>query len=179
MKRSGFGCLEFITGVLMVLLGIYAFSRPGEVVIGMIRLCAVVAIISGIRDIVFYCQMERFMGFGPIVSLTAGIISLMAGVMLFIYPGAGECIFTILIPIWFIAHSIFQIASVEHIKRLTTRFHYQFSLIASILGLVLGIVLLLHPMISIMAVGSVIGCYLCIVGINSIIIAFSKIGFWR
>ena len=39
--------------------------------------------------IIMYIQVERYTGFGPYLSLIPGILSVMSGVMLLIYSGAG------------------------------------------------------------------------------------------
>lgn len=105
-RRSGFGWLELVAGILLIALGIWAFMDPGLALAGMVFAYGVAAIIIGIADIILYIQVERYIGLGPVISLIAGILSVMTGIMLLVYPGAGTLALTLLFPIWFIAHCI-------------------------------------------------------------------------
>ena len=56
----------------------------------------IVALIMGIADIVLYVRVERYTGFGPMVSLVSGILSVMAAMMLLVYPNAGKWVLSML-----------------------------------------------------------------------------------
>ena len=75
-------------------------------------LYGLLAVVTGIGDLVFYVKMEQHMGFGPSVSLIAGLLSVMAGFMLLVHPDAGKWIIALLVPIWFIAHCISRLMGV-------------------------------------------------------------------
>ena len=105
-RRSRYGWLELIEGILLILLGIYTLFNPGNTIRGITVVYGILAVITGISDIVFYAKTEHYVGFAPTVALISGILSLLAGLMLLMYPNAGELIMTLLLPIWFIAHSV-------------------------------------------------------------------------
>ena len=98
-RRSGFGWMEFIEGVLLLILGIYTFIQPDRALTGFIVLYGVIAVLMGIADILLYARVERFTGFGPIVSLISGALSVMTGVMLLVYPNAGKWVMGLLFPL--------------------------------------------------------------------------------
>ncbi len=179
MKKTRFGWLECIIGVIMVVLGIFTFIKPNAMLTGMVAVYAVAAILSGARDIVFCCRTDRAVGFLPILALISGIVSVMTGIMLLAYPNAGAVILSMLIPLWFITHSIFQLCSLSVVRLLTGSFHYYLSLVTGIVGLVLGIMMLLDPVVAVIAASTITGIYLILTGINSIAIAFSKTGFFE
>ena len=85
-RRSGFGWMECIEGVLLLGLGSYTFAQPDRALTGFIVMYGIVAVTMGIVDILLYVRVERFTGFGPIVSLISGALSVMTGVMLLVYP---------------------------------------------------------------------------------------------
>ena len=92
MKRqSDIGWFELIMGLILIILGIVIMRQPVGVLTWIVILCGVIAVISGIGDIVLYVKMERFTGFGPVVSLVTGILGIMAGFISFPHPGAGLC----------------------------------------------------------------------------------------
>ena len=91
MKReNGFGWSELLVGVLLVLLGIFAFARPESMLTGAVVVYGIIAIVIGVEDIVVYVRLARFTGFGPTLSLIAGILSVMCGVMLVADPNIGK-----------------------------------------------------------------------------------------
>ena len=102
-RHSGFGWLELIIGILFIVLGIWTFADPRHALASMVFIFGVPAIIVGIADIVLYVQAERYTGFGPVIALISGILSVMSGIMLLVYPRAGIIVLTVLFPIWFIA----------------------------------------------------------------------------
>lgn len=78
--------LELAVGILLILLGIFTFVSPGSILTGLVMIYGVIAMITGIADIVLYVKVGRHMGLGPTISLVAGVFSVMVGVMLLIYP---------------------------------------------------------------------------------------------
>ena len=70
MKRqSDIGWFELIMGLILIILGIVIMRQPVGVFTWIVILCGVIAVISGIGDIVLYVKMEGFTGFGPVVSI--------------------------------------------------------------------------------------------------------------
>lgn len=175
-KRSGFGWLEAAIGILLILIGIFTFVSPGKALTGMIFLYGIAAVVIGIADIVLYIRVEHYTGFGPVVSLISGILSVMSGMMLLVYPGAGVLVLSLLFPIWFIAHCISRLSHLNTIRLTAGNGLYYFTLVISIIGLILGILMICNPLFSISAVGSIAGLYLILHGINSLAVALSNMG---
>ena len=68
-RRSRYGWLELIEGILLILLGIYTLCNPGGMLRGITFAYGFLAVITGISDIVFYAKTERYIGFGPTIAL--------------------------------------------------------------------------------------------------------------
>lgn len=175
-RRSGFGWLELIIGIFLLLLGIMAFVKPDAALTGVVLAYGVAAIMMGIADIILYIQVERYTGFGPYLSLISGILSVMSGIMLLMYPEAGMVVLTILFPIWFIAHCISRLVHIGHIRYIAGEGIYFFSLIVNIIGVMLGFMMFLRPLFTITAISYIAGTYLILLGIDAIVIAFSHMG---
>ena len=175
-KWSGFRWFEFAEGVLLVLLGIFTLAQPASALTGFIVAYGAVAVIMGVADILLYVRIAHFTGFGPIVSLLSGTLSVMAGVMLLVYPNAGKLILSVLVPLWFLAHCISRLSNLNKIRFFAGEFPYYFTLILNVLGLVLGGLMILNPWISLLSVPLVIGIYLLLLGVDCLILAFSKLG---
>ena len=168
--------MELIIGIALAVLGIFTFVYPDNAVTTLVVIYGIIAVITGIADVVLYVRVERHIGFGPTVSLISGILSVMAGVMLLVYPNAGKWVISLLFPIWFIAHCISRLSHLNTIKYIAGNFVYWFTMIGNIIGLVLVVVMIFCPNISIAAVAYIVGAYLVLFGIDCIIIAFSRIG---
>ena len=168
-RKNGFGWSELIVGVLLILLGIFAFIRPESMLTGAVVIYGVIAIVMGIEDLVVYARLSRFISFGPMLSLISGILSVMCGVM--------KWALTILLPIWFIAHCISELTRTNLIRLIGNPFYYYFSLILNILGLVLGFVMIFSPALSFVTLRAIcymVAIYLILFGIESIIAAFAR-----
>ncbi|MGI6027460.1 MAG: HdeD family acid-resistance protein [Candidatus Scatomorpha sp.] len=168
-KTLGWG--ELILGVLLIVLGIYSFSRPASALAGVTYLYGILALITGVIDIVFYVKLEQRTGFGPGLSLAGGILSVIAGLLILLYPSAGAWALMVLFPIWFIAHCISRLTRLPLIRLAGRSGYYYFTLILNILGIVLGFLMIVDPMISIFSIGYVIGIYLLFLGIDSLVSA--------
>ena len=118
--HSGFGWLALIVSILLVLLGIATFIWPEAALESFVMVYGVLAVATGIMDIVFYARVERHTGFGPMTALVSGILSVMCGFMLLVYPSAGQWAMTLLFPLWFLTHCISNLTHLNWV-RLTAR----------------------------------------------------------
>ncbi len=178
-RRSSFGWLELIIGIPLIVLGIWTFADPQTALSGMVFVFGIPAVITGVSDIILYVQVERYTGFGPMISLISGILSVMSGIMLMVYPGAGVMVLTLLFPIWFIAHCISRLTHLPHIRLAAGRGMYIFSLVMNVMGLILGIMMLFSTWFTLSVIRWFVGAYLIFLGVDSIITAISPMGKWR
>ena len=175
-RRSGFGWLELAIGIILIVLGVLTLVSPDVALSSMVFVYGIAAVIMGVADILLYIRVERFTGFGPILSLISGILSVMSGVMLAVYPRAGVMVLTVLFPVWFIAHCISRLMHLNHIRFTAGNGIYYFTLIINIIGLILGCILLFSPLFALTAIYCYVGIYLILLGVDSIAIAASRIG---
>lgn len=175
-RRSGFGWLELFTGILLIALGAWVFANPGHALTSMVFAYGIAAVIMGVLDIVLYVQVERYTGFGPVVSLISGILSVMSGMLLLLYPQAGALVLTLLFPIWFIAHCIARLAHLPYVRLEAGNGIFYYGLVTNIIGLILGFMMLLKPLFTLTVIRYFAGIYLILLGIDSIVMAFSPMG---
>ena len=145
-RHSGYGWLELAIGILLIALGILAFVQPDLALNSLVSAYGVAAVAMGVADILLYIQVERYTGFGPILSLIAGILSVMSGVMLAVYPQTGVLVLTLLFPIWFIAHCVSRLTQLNHVRYVAGRGVYHVALVINIVGLILGCLMILRPL---------------------------------
>lgn len=176
IRRSGFGWLEFIVGILLVILGLYTFTRPIEAVMTLVIVYGILALLMGIGDIVMYIRASRFTGFVPMLSLVSGILSVMSGIMLITYPGAGALVIGVLFPLWFITHCTARLARLEWMKSIIRTGTFYCLMALNITGIIIGFLLLISPYHAVISTVYLVGAYLVLLGAESIVLAFSKAG---
>mgnify|MGYP001002077538 CR=1 FL=1 len=176
-RRTTFNLSELILGIIFVALGIFTFINPNTALGGFVIVYGIVAILGGIANIIFYVQLEKRTGFGPVSSLVGGIFSILLGVLLLFNVNIGKVTFIIIFPIWFIIHCISRLFNLSYVKYFGGKALFYFSLIINIIGLLLGFVLLFNPFASALTLVYLIGIFLIVSGIGSIVI--SIIGFSR
>jgi len=175
-KFSKFGWFEFIVGGLLIALGIFSFINPGKTVTWLVVLYGIIAVFTGIMDIIFYVKVDRCTGFGPTIAIASGILSVMAGIMLMVYPGAGKWVLSLLVPIWFIAHCVSRLLQLNTLRFIAGSFAYYSALLINTVGLILGVVMLFEPPILIRFISYLVGFYLILFGLDSVLSAFSNTG---
>lgn len=154
-QRLNFSPGAFITGILLIACGIFALIRPESLLSGLVILYGILALITGIEDILICIRLSRLTGFGSMLSLISGILSVMCGIMLIANPDTGKWALLILFPIWFIAHCIAGLTRTALTRLTGNPFFYRFSLTMNILGLILGFAMLFSPALSFMTVRTV------------------------
>ena len=175
-RRSHFGWLEFICGIALILLGVVTLIDPDFALSGLVFAYGIVAVVMGVADIILYVRAERFSGFVPALALISGILSVMSGVMFLISPSAGRWVLAVLFPIWFVAHCISRLAHLPSIRMLAGNGVYYFTLIVNVIGVALGFVMFFSPLLSAMFISAVVSLYLILLGVDSIAVAFSRMG---
>ena len=175
-RRSGFGWVELLIGVALIAMGLFTFSRPLEALNGLVMFYGIVATAIGIGDRVCSSKTEAHTGFAPTISLISGILSVLAGLMLMLHPGAGRWAMVVFFPLWFICHCISRLSGLSFVRMTAGRTAYWLTLILNAAGLVLGILMMACPVLTLMSATVTIGCYLILLGIDNVLMAFSRIG---
>ena len=173
-KSRGFGVFELIVSILLIVLGVYTLSRPGVALESAVIVYGILAIAMGVFDIVVYVKLERRTGFGPVISLVTGIISILAGVMILLEPVAGVLALSWLFPIWFICHCISRLMNLGLTRLAAGTAFYYLALVLNILGLIVGIVMCFSPLFSVLTLAYMVGFYLILLGIDGIVMAVSN-----
>lgn len=175
-RRSGFGWLQLAIGIALIVLGVLALANPALALNGMVIAYGIAAVVMGVADILLYIRVERYTGLGPILALISGILSVMSGVMLMLYPRAGVLVLTVLFPIWFIAHCVSRLMHVNHIRYVAGDGVFSFALVVNIVGLILGFLMLLSPHTTLSTLRWFAGIYLVLLGVDGVVTAVSRMG---
>ena len=163
---------ELMAGIVMIALGIASLARPSLAVTGLVYAYGAAGVIVGVTDILRYIRVERYTGFGPIVSLVAGVLRVMSGVVILVNPRVGMAVFSLLFALWFITHCVSRLASLSRVRLAAGRGAYYAALVLDLIGLVLGALLVVLPTASLLALGYLAAGYLIVLGMESLVMAF-------
>ena len=70
----------------------------------------------------------------------------------------------------------FRLTRLSHIRFVAGDGIYSLTLILNVIGLVLGFLMFLRPLLTLTAIRCLAGCYLLLLGIDSVAMAFSRLG---
>lgn len=103
MNRSGepHWVALVISGVLSIALGILTFVMPGVTAIVLLYLIAAWAIVTGVTEIATAVRLRRVIT-GEWLLILAGVVSVLFGLLLIVFPGAG----TIAVALWIGTYAI-------------------------------------------------------------------------
>lgn len=178
-NRSVFGWLELAIGILLIGLGIYSFFEPMDILMGLVFLYGLAALATGIGDIVFYCRMDRHLGFGPTPFSGIGHSQRYGRFCACHSSQRGELGRGIVVPpvVHCPLHLPFGPAAFGPLYCRTRVLC--FSLIVNILGLLLGFAMLFSPQLSMTSLNIIMAVYLLLLGIDCLTEAFTNIGAQR
>ena len=106
------------------------------------------------------------------IELVVHIPAIIIGIIAFFRPGttlAFDAVILYLVAAWFMAQGAVSIY--VSIKAKPYKKGWYWGLILGILGLILGIYSFAHPLVSVFAIGMLIGIYLIETGLNMIVLA--------
>lgn len=172
--RKRLGWMELIEGALLLILGIVTLTRPRGALTTLVVAYGLIALLTGLVDIAFYIVMEKHTGFGPTISLVTGILSVLAGCALIAHPEIGLSVLLVIFPIWFLTHCISRLTHLNIVRLVAGTASYYLTLIANILGIILGVMMLFDPMMSIVSMSALIGTDLILLGAESIAFAIGN-----
>lgn len=165
--------LSIIISLLLIILGIIILVFPTISLKIFSYIISVITILSGILLLIEDYKYRNY--FFPIDFSFSGIIILLIGIILLIYPNTLALLIPIFLGVWIITSSIVKFKIIILLSKIDSKI-WILSLIMTILSIVCGIFLILNPLDSAEMIISVIGILLIIYSISDIsnMIIFKK-----
>jgi uncharacterized membrane protein HdeD (DUF308 family) len=172
--RHGWWALA-LRGLAALLFGLLTFFWPGITLIVMVFLFGGYALADGIFAVAASIKSRESKRWW--VLLIEGILSLIAGVLTFAWPGITMLILLGLIAGWAIVTGILEIvAAIQMRKYITNEWLLALSGVASLL---FGVLLLINPGIGLLTVAWIIGAYSVVFGVLLLSLGFKLRGLER
>jgi len=149
-----------LRGLAAILFGVLAFIWPGMTLAVLVLLFGAYALVDGVLTLLaaFRGGMQH-----RIVMLVEGVVSVLAGLAAFVWPGLTALVLLYIIAFWAIVTGVLEIVAAIRVRRAISN---EFGLvIGGVLSVVFGVVLLIAPGAGALAVIFLIGAYAVVFGI--------------
>ncbi len=149
-----------LRGLAAILFGVLAFVWPGMTLAVLVLLFGAYALVDGVLSLVaaFRGGVQH-----RIVMLVEGVVSVLAGLAAFVWPGLTALVLLYIIAFWAIVTGVLEIVAAIRVRRAISN---ELGLvIGGVLSVVFGVVLLIAPGAGALAVIFLIGAYAVVFGI--------------
>jgi uncharacterized membrane protein HdeD (DUF308 family) len=165
-----------LRGVVGVLFGLIAFSRPGAMAASIVLVFGCYAFISGIATVVAAARSGRA-GYSWGALLVEGLLGIAVGAVALLWPASTALAFVWLIACWAIISGVLEIASAIRLRKVI---EHEWALgIAGALSVAFGLLMLYRPIAGGLAVVWWLGAYALIFGVMMIVLGFRLRSFAR
>lgn len=128
--------IALILAVISIIFGILTIIFKASFYDRCMRLIAIMILVDGIYEIVMYSRKENYLNLSSLIVLASSITAIVCGLNLFIYPGSNITVFTIVLPLWSLAHQIANLS--QHIS--DRSFRYRLASLIDIIAIILSLV---------------------------------------
>ena len=151
-----------VRGALLIVFGIVAMVWPGKTALVLAAIIGIFAVVDGIIDLIDAIRHRGTPGVGLRVFL--GIVSLLFGIIILVWPGKTLAFMVILIAIWAILIGALQIIANVGIRKEAPG-AWVWGVVAGAISLIFGIVVLFNLSIGLAALVWLIGIWAIIFGV--------------
>lgn len=162
--------LPLILGILFIICGIWAFQSPLATFLALSILFSVSFIVSGIADIAFSTANTKTLnGWGWY--LVGGLMSLLLGIYLVVYPGLSMSILPFVVGFTLLFRSFLLLGFSFELKELGVK-NWGWITAMSVLGIIFCFLLLANPILTGMSIVVITALSFICIGIASIALSF-------
>lgn len=159
--------LSIIMGVLLIMGGVSCLFHPAATFFETGYFLAILMLVYGVVGIVNVVRKRA-----QPIELLVHIPAIIIGVIAFLRPGTTlvvDAMMVYLVAAWFVVQGLVSIYLAIRVKRIRSGWYW--GLILGILGVILGIYSFVHPLVSVLTIGILVGTYLIESGLNMIVLA--------
>ena len=158
---------SIVISILMIVLSIFLMINPLESLEAFVIMFSFIIILNGVAYFVSYFNMpkkDKLFSF----DILMGLITLIAGILIFIYRANLINIFPIILGIWIIVSNLIKMQLSINLSAIAGS-NWFLLLITQILMIILGVVLITNPFSSLIALTTLAGSFLIIAEVASLI----------
>jgi uncharacterized membrane protein HdeD (DUF308 family) len=155
--------LVLLRGVLAVLFGLFALFAPGSALLALVFVFGAYAVLDGITAVAAGLRHRRQEAHW-VWHLVEGVISIVAGVVAFAWPGVTALVILYLVAFWSVFTGVSEIMESFAMRRRGSA-TWGWMLAAGALGVLLGIVLVAAPGAGLLTLLWLVGVYAVVFGV--------------
>jgi uncharacterized membrane protein HdeD (DUF308 family) len=158
--------LIILRGICALLFGVLAFVWPGLTLVALVTLFGAFAIANGIFSLVTSIQLAR--GTSGRGSLAFhGVLSILAGVITFFYPGLTAVSLVFVIAAWAIITGIAEIVFAVKLRKVLP--HEWLMILSGVLSVAFGLLIVAQPGVGALSIIWIIGAYAIVYGVSLLV----------
>jgi len=159
----GLWWLVLLRGILAILFGLFALFAPGTALLALVFVFGAYAILDGVTAL-FLGVRHRKEDPHWVWHLVQGVVSVLAGIIAFAWPGVTVLAILFVIAFWSIVGGIAEVAE-SFMMRKRGGEGWGWVLAAGIVSVLFGIVLLVSPSAALITLLWLVGVYAIVVGV--------------
>jgi uncharacterized membrane protein HdeD (DUF308 family) len=160
---------SIVRGVIAIIFGILALFWPLATAVALAVLVGIFAVVDGVIDIVDAVRFRGSPGVGLRIFL--GIVSLVFGILVLVWPQISLGLLAVLVAIWAILIGALQIIANVGLRRESGR-SWVWGVIAGALGVIFGILVLIWPKAGVVTLIWLLGIWALVFGVALIVLGF-------
>lgn len=163
---------SLVLGILSIIFGFFILNHPGFSLVAVIFTTGIFMILDGILHFGRRNTMRKLGMVSTGFVTFAAVLDIIVGIAMLIMPGTFGVIYVwMLVAIGLFVDSLFELWIAKYIKD-AGKGYYWFTVIASILGVLLAILMLFSPAFALTSVLTLLAIYSFVFGITQIVKAF-------
>ena len=157
-----------LSGIAAILFGLIAIFWPGITAAALVLLFGIYALLDGVFALVAGLRLASRHGrSGPL--LLEGVLNIVIALVIFAWPAAALVALVYLIAVWAVITGVALLVAGLALIRFMGEL---LLVIGGLLSILLGVILFIHPVVGIVALSWVLGCYALLFGIMLLGAAF-------
>lgn len=149
-----------LTSVMMIILAIFLIGKPVETIEAFVIAFSSIMVVEGIISFVNYFTIDKTYRLTSF-DLISGIITTLTGILLFIYRTSLINVFPVILGIWIIINNLFKMQISINLSTIKDS-GWAYFLLLNILLIIFGIVLIINPFTSLVAITTMSGIILLV-----------------
>lgn len=171
-KTNKFDWLSLIVGLLFISVAVLSFkASPLSNLSILVSFITVLLVFKGASMLLLRMKVKKWFDISATPLLIIGILDILMGCYFIFNLSKGILIAPYVFAIWFIMDAFFGLLDLSWLKKISRSF-FGLTLVSSVLGIIIGIMLLVSPVVSTLTLSFLVGFNLLNVGITYIVRAF-------
>lgn len=162
--------LTIVSGILMVLTGVFCFMNPGQTFLSLAFIVGLIMVINGLIHALAYFIGRGLHNKGDNNGwiLTDALITLLLGILILCNQLVADTAIPMVFGIWMFVSGILRIEAATHINKEKKLSNFRGTVVTGVLTVLVGIFGFINPLVAWMTTAILVGLFLVMQGINII-----------